>query len=77
MRYANPAPAPGNAFIDDRLKLFMVTSGTEDMLYANVTSFVELLKKYNVKHEILYPSGGYTWMNCRLYISTFAPRIFR
>jgi len=63
--------------MNNQLKLLMITSGKEDFLYERVTQFVDILNKNKVKHETFFPSGGHTWMNCKLFISTFAPLLFK
>lgn len=62
--------------LNQQLKLFWVSCGTEDFLHERVVGFVGLLKKNNIRHEEFFPSGGHTWMNCKLYISKVAPLLF-
>jgi enterochelin esterase-like enzyme len=63
--------------LNKQLKLLWISCGTEDFLHERVVGFVDLLKKNNIKHETLFPSGGHTWMNCKLYISTVVPLLFK
>jgi enterochelin esterase family protein len=69
--------SPDAQLLNKQLKLFWISCGTEDFLYKRVTEFVDLVKKYNIRHETFFPSGGHTWMNCKLYISTFTPMLFK
>jgi len=69
--------SPDPQVLNKQLKLFMLTCGTEDFLYERVTGFVELLERYNIKHQTFFPSGGHTWINCKLYMSKFAPLLFK
>jgi enterochelin esterase-like enzyme len=69
--------SPSPELLNQRLKLLWLTSGTEDFLYQRVTDFAGILKKHNIRHETFYPSGGHTWMNCKLFIATAAPMLFR
>ena len=69
----NPSPEQ----LNKQLKLLWISCGTEDFLHERVTELDELLKKNNVKHEAFFPSGGHTWMNCKLYVSTVAQKLFK
>jgi len=64
-------------FLNNKLKLFWISCGTEDFLYERGTEFIKVLNKYNIKHKTFFPSGGHTWMNCKLFISTLAPLLFK
>jgi enterochelin esterase-like enzyme len=63
--------------LNNQLNLLWISCGTEDFLYERVTGLVDILKKNNVKHETFFPSGGHTWMNCKLFIATLAPKLFK
>ncbi|HYQ57700.1 MAG TPA: alpha/beta hydrolase-fold protein [Draconibacterium sp.] len=63
--------------LNEDLNLLWISCGTEDFLFERVTGFTDILKKNNVKFETMFPSGGHTWMNCKLYISTVAPKLFQ
>ncbi len=68
---------PSSELLNKQLKLLWISCGTEDFLYERVTGLVDILKNSNVEHETFFPSGGHTWMNCKLYISTVAQRLFK
>lgn len=59
------------------LKLLWIGCGKSDGLYAGSKALVGELKKKGVPCETLYTSGGHTWMNCRLYLTTIAQRLFK
>ncbi len=59
------------------LKLFWIGIGKEDGLYAVNQKYVEVLKQKNIKHEMVITDGGHTWMNCKLFLSIIAQRIFK
>ncbi|MDR0962487.1 MAG: esterase [Mediterranea sp.] len=59
------------------LKLLWIGCGKDDSLYAGAQALEKKLKKEGVKYEKLYSSGGHTWMNCRLYLATIAPKLFK
>jgi enterochelin esterase-like enzyme len=73
--FAEHSPDP--MLLNKQLKLFWISCGDEDFLRDRVNGFIDLLKKNNIRHETFFPSGGHTWMNCRLYISTVVPMLFR
>ena len=59
------------------LKLFWIGIGKEDGLYEVNQKYVEVLKQKNIKHETFIADGGHTWMNCKLFLSIIAQRIFK
>lgn len=63
--------------LNNEFNLLWISCGTEDFLYERVTGLVDILKKNNVTHETFFPSGGHTWMNCKLFISTVVPLLFK
>lgn len=70
------------AFIDpsqtnQRLKLFWIGVGTEDMLYSVVSEYIDVLKSKGIKHEAFISDGGHTWMNCKRYLATIAEKLFK
>jgi hypothetical protein len=36
-----------------------------------------VLDEKKIKHETLISDGGHTWMNCKLYLSTIAQKLFQ
>lgn len=74
----NNAVAFGDvAATNKRLKLFWIGVGKEDILYNVIQDYLVVLKDKNVKHETFISEGGHTWMNCRLYLTTIAQKIFK
>ncbi|WP_425576717.1 esterase [Nibrella saemangeumensis] len=69
--FANPA------LTNQRLKLFWIGVGKEDMLYPVINDYLKVLDDKKIKHETLISDGGHTWMNCKLYLSTIAQKLFR
>ena len=63
--------------IKENLKLMWLSCGKEDGLYDASTEFVKLLDEKGIENESLFSEGGHTWMNCRLYLSTIAPKLFK
>jgi enterochelin esterase family protein len=70
--FANPANT------NKQLKLFWMGVGKEDPLYAVITNdYMPVLDAKKIKYESLISEGGHTWMNCKLYLSTIAQKIFK
>ena len=59
------------------LKLLWIGCGKDDSLYAGAKAMAAELKKNKVPCETFYTSGGHTWMNCRIYLTTIAQKLFR
>ncbi|HJS55824.1 MAG TPA: alpha/beta hydrolase-fold protein [Chitinophagaceae bacterium] len=62
---------------NQRLKLFWIGVGKEDGLYPVISEYLKVLDEKNIKHETLISDGGHTWMNCKLYLSTIAQKLFK
>jgi enterochelin esterase-like enzyme len=59
-------------------KLYYVGCGVDDQLaHVGSTKLVELLKKIDMRYVFRESTGGHTWFNWRIYLSDFAPRLFR
>ncbi|WP_394368469.1 esterase [Adhaeribacter radiodurans] len=69
--FANPTQT------NQQLKLFWIGVGKEDMLYPVVTEYLQVLDSKKIKHETFISEGGHTWMNCKLYLSTIAQKLFK
>ncbi len=59
------------------LKLLWIGCGKDDSLYAGSKAMAAELKKNKVPCETLYTPGGHTWMNCRVYLTTIAQKLFK
>lgn len=69
--FADPAQT------NKRLKLFWIGVGKEDFLYGVIQEYIEVLKQKDIKHETFFSDGGHTWMNCKLYLTTIAQKLFK
>jgi enterochelin esterase family protein len=58
-------------------KLYWIGCGKDDFLYQSVINLRNLLDKHNFKYTYRESSGGHTWANWRIYLSEFAPLIFK
>jgi enterochelin esterase-like enzyme len=65
------------ALTNQRLKLFWIGVGKEDGLYPVISDYIRVLDEKKIKHETLISDGGHTWMNCKLYLSTIAQKLFQ
>jgi enterochelin esterase family protein len=62
---------------NQNLKLFWIGVGKEDITYDVVQKYAKILDQKNIKHELFISEGGHTWMNCKLYLSTILPKLFK
>lgn len=65
------------ALTNKRLKLFWIGVGKEDGLYPVITDYLAVLDEKKINHETFISGGGHTWMNCKLYLSTIAQKLFK
>lgn len=60
-----------------QLKLFWIGVGKDDFLYPVVADYLKVLEEKKINHETFISEGGHTWMNCKLYLSTIAQKLFQ
>ena len=58
-------------------KLYWIACGKDDFLYQSVINMRETLDKLNFKYVYRESTGGHTWANWRIYLSEFAPMLFK
>ncbi len=58
-------------------KVYWIGCGKDDFLYGSVTSLRSTLDKHNFKYTYRESTGGHTWANWRIYLSEFAPLLFK
>lgn len=58
-------------------KVYWIGVGKDDFLYGSVTSLRSTLDKHNFKYTYRESAGGHTWTNWRIYLSEFAPLLFK
>jgi enterochelin esterase family protein len=58
-------------------KLYWVGVGKDDFLYKSVQSLRTSLDKHGLKYTYRESTGGHSWANWRIYLSEFAPQLFR
>jgi enterochelin esterase-like enzyme len=65
------------AMLNQKLKVLWIGCGTEDPGYNGVKGMDELLSKKEVKHVWNESGGGHSWLNWQVYLSKYAPLLFR
>ncbi len=68
--------SPDATLINKQLKLFTISVGTEDFLYESVKQNIEMYKSKGLNLQTLIVPGGYTWMNCKLYLANTLQQLF-
>jgi len=63
--------------INNQLKLFTISVGTEDFLYESVKKNIALFAEKNIRLKSYVVPGGHTWMNCKQYLATTLQEIFK
>jgi enterochelin esterase-like enzyme len=58
-------------------KLYWIGVGKDDFLYQSVVKLRSTLDKHNFKYIYRESTGGHTWANWRIYLSEFAPLLFK
>ena len=58
-------------------KLYWIACGKDDFLYESVVTMRQELDKQDFDYTYRESTGGHTWTNWRIYLSEFAPMLFR
>lgn len=58
-------------------KLYWIACGTTDFLYKSVIDSMTKMDQIGFKYTYHETSGGHTWDNWRIYLSDFAPMLFK
>jgi enterochelin esterase-like enzyme len=58
-------------------KLYFLACGGADGLLTSAQTLDATLTKNGLEHTFLISTGGHTWSNWRIYVNTFAPKLFR
>jgi enterochelin esterase-like enzyme len=69
--------SPEASLINQRLKLFSISVGTEDFLYESVKKNISFFREKNLELDTQIVPGGHTWMNCKLYLTTTLQKVFK
>ena len=58
-------------------KLYWLGIGKDDFLYKNNEAYRANLDKMGYKYEFMETPGGHVWTCWRIYLSVFAPKLFK
>ena len=58
-------------------KLYFLACGTTDFVYESAKGLDKALTDNGLEHTFYETSGGHTWANWRIYLNTFAPKLFK
>ena len=58
-------------------ELYWIACGTDDFLYDSVTFMRQVLDEEGFDYEYRESEGGHTWDVWRMYLTEFAPKLFR
>jgi enterochelin esterase-like enzyme len=58
-------------------KLYWIGCGTDDFLYSAAKNLVAKMQEKNLPITFRESPGGHTWSNWRIYLSEFAPLLFK
>ena len=58
-------------------KLYWIAIGSEDFLYEENVRYRELLDSHNYHYEYYESGDGHIWRNWRIYLTLFAPKLFK
>ena len=59
------------------VKLYFLACGNTDFLFKGAEEMHAKLDGQGFKHEYFVSEGGHTWANWRLYLNTFAQKLFK
>lgn len=68
---------PDVANYNKQLKLFTIYVGNNDQYLEIVKSSITLFKDKGLNLETMFVPGGHTWMNCKLFLATTLPQLFK
>ena len=71
--------------VDERIKnlesasyqLYWIACGTDDFLYQAAKNLVAKMEEHDLEYTYRESGGGHTWSNWRIYLSEFAPLLFK
>jgi enterochelin esterase family protein len=65
------------AVLNQQLKVLWMGCGTEDPGYANMKGMADFLTEKKIQHIYNESGGGHSWPNWQVYLSKYAPLLFR
>ena len=58
-------------------KLYWIGIGKTDFLYKDNADFRKILDDNGYKYTYMETDGGHIWKNWRIYLTEFAPKLFK
>ncbi|QIA07664.1 esterase [Draconibacterium halophilum] len=58
-------------------KLYFLACGDSDFLFESAKTLNKMLTDTGLEHTFYVTTGGHTWSNWRIYLNTFAPKLFK
>ena len=65
------------ALKDEGYKLYFLACGDSDFLFESAKTLDKMLTDNGLEHSFFVTPGGHTWSNWRIYLNTFAPKLFK
>lgn len=69
--------SPNSTLVNNQVKLFSISVGTEDFLYESVKKNIAMYESKGIRVKSYIVPGGHTWMNCKQYLATTLQEIFK
>jgi enterochelin esterase-like enzyme len=69
--------SPDVAAYNNQLKKFSIYVGESDQYLEIVNSAITLFNEKGLNLETMFVPGGHTWMNCKLFLATTLPQLFK
>jgi enterochelin esterase family protein len=73
----NAVPFADPQLTNKNIKLLWFGVGKEDITFRVVTEYMKVLDQKGIRYEYFSSEGGHTWMNCKLFLSTIMPKLFK
>lgn len=73
----NSTPEQIKALKQAGVKLYFLCCGTSDFLWNNSVTLDKTMTDCGLEHTFFKSDGGHVWANWRLYLNTFAQKLFK
>jgi enterochelin esterase family protein len=73
----NAVPFADPQLTNKNIKLLWFGVGKEDITFRVVNEYMKVLDQKGIRYEYFSSEGGHTWMNCKLFLSTIMPKLFK
>ncbi|MBG6233869.1 enterochelin esterase family protein [Pedobacter sp. CAN_A7] len=69
--------SPDAKLLNNKLKLFTISVGTDDFLYESVKQNIAMFTEKGLLLKTYIVPGGHSWMNCKLFLASTLQEIFK